>query len=466
MKIEYVIDNLRADIEARKAEITLIIERGEAQGRSEMTASEQKRSDQLFRELGALKVKLGIAERAKAEEDASDAAMAITLPRAEDKREARMHIGNEPRTYSRATDPQCEGRAFMADVAAAFRGSPQANERLSRHMREVEIDNPRYQERAAGDFTSANASTAIMVPGYLLSAYAAKPAVARPFADSIQHLDLPPTGLTIEIGRETTAISAGIQSAELTAVAGSNVAVTKAAIPVETASAWTNLSRQSIDRGEQTEQIVMSSLLDAMHGALETEIITKATTGLWLASTQLAYTSGSPTPAEMHPYILKAASVVSQALLNRGRPNSVLMAPRRWYWYQSVVDAKWPVVGQQGVDAQLIGTSTNAGYDKGVQGRLPSGLDVYLSAAVPLVGTAAGALTGGDEDAVFVYDRNNLNLYESPGREVFIRAEQANATSLGVLLVVYSYFAFDHLRYGATAIQRVQGTGLAAPAGF
>jgi len=210
----------------------------------------------------------------------------------------------------------------------------------------------------------------------------------------------------------------------------------------------------------------MSSMLDAMHGALETQLITQTTTGLWLGSTQLAYTSGSPTPAEMHPYILKAASVVSQALLNRGRPNSVLMAPRRWFWYQSVVDAKWPVVGQQGVDAQLIGTSTNAGYDNGVQGRLPSGLDIYLSAAVPLVGTAAGALTGGDEDAVFVYDRNNLNLYESPGREVFIRAEQANATSLGVLLVVYSYFAFDHLRYGATAIQRVQGTGLAAPAGF
>jgi hypothetical protein len=85
---------------------------------------------------------------------------------------------------------------------------------------------------------------------------------------------------------------------------------------------------------------------------------------------------------------------------------------------------------------------------------------------VPVLGTAAGAQTGGDEDATFVYDRNNLHLYESPNREVFIRADQPNSTSLGVLVVVYSYFGFDHLRYGATAVQRIQGTGTKALTGF
>jgi hypothetical protein len=461
--------------ESIRSEIDGMITRAERAGRTEMSDSEQVKSEALLREVEQLKsarkrmnAQLAEMRRVAAEEDESDRLTRISGPSLERKPryDEVMRIGSEPRTYSRESDPRCEGKAFLADVAAAFRGSPEANERLARHQREERVNNPRYQERAAGDFNSTNASTAIMVPGYLLDEYAHKPAVARPFADSINHVNLPPTGMTIEIGRESTAISAGIQSGELAAVTGSNVAVTKASIAVQTASAWTNMSRQTIDRGEMTEQIVMSSMLDAMNGALEAQLIQQTTLGLWECSTQLAYTDASPTPANMHPYILQAASKVSQALLNRGKPNSVLMAPRRWFWYQSVVDAKWPVVGQQGVDAQLIGTSTNAGYDNGVQGRLPSGLDVYLSAAVPLLGAAAGGQTTGDEDAVFVYDRNNLHLYEAPGREVFIRAEQPNAASLGVLLVVYSYFAFDHLRYGATAIQRIQGTGTKAPTGF
>jgi hypothetical protein len=467
MRITKVVTDLKTQIELRKADAEIIIERGEREGRTVMTSAEKAEIKAITSDIASLREKLAIAQRTQAEDAEADRLSGITTRNADlPKYEARMHVVSEPKTYARANDPKAEGKQFLADVAASFRGSPQATERLSRHMREMEVDNPRYQERAAGDFNSTNASTAIMVPGYLIEEYAHKPAVARPFADSMAHIDLPPTGLTIEIGRETTAIAAAVQGAELSAVAGTNVAVTKASIAVQTAAAWTNMSRQSIDRGEQTEQIVMASMLDAMNGALEAQVITQATTGLWLGSTQLAYTSGAPTPAEMHPYILKAASVVSQALLNRGKPNSVLMHPRRWFWYQSVVDSKWPVVGQQGVDAQLIGTSTNAGYDNGVQGRLPSGLDVYLSAAVPVLGTAAGALTGGDEDAVFVYDRNALHLYESPNREVFIRAEQPNATSLGVVLVVYEYFAYDHLRYGATAIQRIQGTGTIAPTGF
>jgi hypothetical protein len=405
--IEKIIEDLEADIERSRAEVERILDLATAQHRSNLTEAEDSRAEFLMDKAEKAKASLKRAQAVKDEQDEQEKRLLEThkVPSARSvaKYDEVIRVGDttEPHVYSRDKDPEGKGQAFLMDVAAAYRGSPEANERLARHMKEHRVDNPRFEQRAAGDFTSTNATPAIVVPGYLLSAYAHKPAVARPFADSINHRDLPPTGLTVEIGRETTAITAAIQSAELTAVTGTNVAVTKGSLPVETATAWTNLSRQSIDRGVMTEDIVMSSMLDAMHGALETEIITKATTGLWEGSTQLAYTDASPTPALMHPYLLQAASKVSAALLNRGRPNSVLMAPRRWFWYQSVVDSKWPVVGQQGVDAQAIAMSTNAGYDKGNQGRLPSGLDIFLSAAVPLVGTAAGAQTAGDEDAVF-----------------------------------------------------------------
>ncbi|NJP75623.1 hypothetical protein HCJ99_33610, partial [Streptomyces sp. C1-2] len=45
---------------------------------------------------------------------------------------------------------------------------------------------------------------------------------------------------------------------------------------------------------------------------------------------------------------------------------------------------------------------------------------------------------------------------------MYIRAEQAKAASLGVLLVVYGYFAYTHARYPHA--RKISGTGLVTPA--
>ncbi|WP_307962263.1 hypothetical protein [Salinispora arenicola] len=44
---------------------------------------------------------------------------------------------------------------------------------------------------------------------------------------------------------------------------------------------------------------------------------------------------------------------------------------------------------------------------------------------------------------------------------MYIRAEQAKAASLGVLLVEYGYLAYTHSRY--THAHKVAGTGLVTP---
>jgi hypothetical protein len=44
---------------------------------------------------------------------------------------------------------------------------------------------------------------------------------------------------------------------------------------------------------------------------------------------------------------------------------------------------------------------------------------------------------------------------------MLIRAEQPAAASLGVLFVVYGYFAYTHARYSHA--QKIAGTGLIAP---
>ena len=60
---------------------------------------------------------------------------------------------------------------------------------------------------------------------------------------------------------------------------------------------------------------------------------------------------------------------------------------------------------------------------------------------------------------MYVVAQNECILLEAPNREVFIRAEAPAASQLGVMLVVYEYFAYAFARYAATAFQRINGTG-------
>jgi hypothetical protein len=57
-----------------------------------------------------------------------------------------------------------------------------------------------------------------------------------------------------------------------------------------------------------------------------------------------------------------------------------------------------------------------------------------------------------------------MHLFEDPNAPVYIRAEQPNAPSLGVLLVLYEYFAYA--THYANPASKIVGTGTAAPAGF
>jgi hypothetical protein len=57
---------------------------------------------------------------------------------------------------------------------------------------------------------------------------------------------------------------------------------------------------------------------------------------------------------------------------------------------------------------------------------------------------------------------SECHLWEDPAAPLFIRAEQAKAASLGVLLVAYSYFAYTFGRY-ANGVQKVGGTGMVTP---
>jgi hypothetical protein len=204
----------------------------------------------------------------------------------------------------------------------------------------------------------------------------------------------------------------------------------------------------------------MSDLMKRVATLVDSTLITQATTGIQASAQNITYTSGTPSGAEMYPYIFQAESKLEQALLAQARPDYVVMHPRRWNWLCSMVGTSFPFLqdtGFQGGGMQAAVQITNQ-YGASVRGVLANGLKVVVDANVP-------TNTGGTQDEVYVLASEEVHLWEDPHAPVMIRAEQPNAASLGILLVVYEYFAYTVQRY-ANNPSKITGTGLAAPSGF
>ena len=361
-------------------------------------------------------------------------------------------IGAEARTYRPDTDPT--GRQFLRDVGLALLhpNNAQVRDRLERHDQEGRREYAAYMDRAAG----TGAFAGLTVPQYLTEMYAPLARAMRPFADACNSHELPPNGMTLNLSRITTGTSAAIQASENSAVSETNIDDTLLTLSVQTNSGQQTLSRQAIERGTGTEDVTVQDLFRAYHTTLDSTLLNQATTGLTNVATSVAYTDASPTVAEAYPKIVQAVSSVESAMLNMASGENVaVMHSRRWYWLQNALSSTWPLMSQPGIAAQMLGTNYGTKYGAGVRGILPNGTPV-------IVDNNCGTLLGaGTEDEIYVGDRNEFHLWEDPSAPVFIRAEQPAAASLGVLFVLYGFFAYTFTRYAHS--YKVNGTGLIAP---
>jgi hypothetical protein len=360
-------------------------------------------------------------------------------------------VGQEERTYR--PDQDRRGRQFERDVAAAFFGDYEARDRLARHMREERaLRGDQIEERAAG----TGAFAGLVVPQYLTDLYAPAAAARRPFADAIRSHDLPAQGMTVNLSRITTATSTALQATENTAVSSTDIDDTLLTINVQTNAGQQTLSRQAIERGAGVEPVVLDDLFRRYATTLDSTLLNQATNGLTNVATAVAYTDATPTVAEMYPKVLEGLSGVEAALLDQASgENIAVMHSRRWYWMQNALSSTWPLISQPGIAAQMAGTNLATTYGSGVRGTLPNGTPVIVDNNV---GTTLGA---GTEDEIYLVDRNECHLWEDPSAPMYIRAEQPAAASLGVLMVVYGYFAYTHARYAQA--RKIAGTGLIAP---
>jgi hypothetical protein len=368
-------------------------------------------------------------------------------------------IGSEPRTYSQENDPY--GRQFLIDVARGqMFNDPAAQARLARHMAEERVERTArvmetYQTRAAGDANTGNFA-GLTVPQYLTDMYAPVARALRPFADICNKHPLPASGMALDISRITTGTSVALQANELDTASATSADDTLLTIPVQTAAGQQRVSRQAIDRGTGIEDVLMQDLFAALGTTLDNTLITQASTGL--SSVAQANTCSTASAAAIYPQIMAGASGVESNLLARGFPTHAVMHSRRWYYLASQMVTSWPFINSAGIPEHATGTANPASaYNSGVRGRLPIGLDVVVDNNI-----ATNLGVGTNQDEIYVVPAMECHLWEDPAAPVFIRADQVAAPNLGVLLVVWEYFAYTLSRF-SNAMQKVSGAGLVTP---
>jgi hypothetical protein len=464
MKIDVLVkraERALADAEARvksaREELSRLTE-----GKDDLADDEAKRAAELVPELRAARLAVTSATRElddirkTADEEADfDRRAATVTPSGAAAPAARgtadVHVTGEPRTYSKERDPH--GEQFIRDVAMNFMyRDPGAGSRIERHMSEERTERGRklsgYEERAAGDAPSS-AFGAIVVPQYLIDMTAPAVAGMRPFADVCAHHDLPAEGLTLTIPKITTPTRVSDQTSELLAGGEQSIAETDLAVTVRTALGDQTVSRQAIERGRGTDEIVMQDLVKRYVTNLDSQVINLATVGLE------AVANAQTAPADMNvPTIYSkiegAAAGIETLMLGQAIPSHVIMHPRRWHAMAAQFNNTWPLVAARQLGGPTVAANT-VGYG-GVRGELPNGLLVVADANI-----ATNFDTGTVCDHIYVVPASECHLWEDPGAPAFIRAEQPAAQRLGVLLVLYGYYAFTLQRFGAGLVQKVPG---------
>jgi HK97 family phage major capsid protein len=447
------------------AEVKSILAKARADGRANLTEEEDSDCEAAMKRRKSAEADIrGIGSKLQRAKEAQEAEREIeaglqertadpkTTAGARPAYDRVARVGSEERTYHPGNSRR--GKEFLQDVVRNFLyQDPECQGRLARHMSEERVERGQYLTRATG----TGAFAGLTVPQYLTEMFAPAVAARRPFADAMTSLPLPANGMTVNISRITTATSVDLQAAENDEVDETDADDTLLTINVQTAAGMQTISRQAIDRGTGIEEVTMRDLQRRYATRLDSTIINQAVTGLLAVGTDVTYDDTTPSGAELYPKILEGAAASEAALLGQADPDVVVMHSRRWYWLQSQMVSTWPLIGQPGIDPRHGGENLAETYGSGFRGVLPSGMRVIVDNNIPI------NLGGGtNQDTVVVVPRDESFLWEDPDAPQFIRAEQAKAANLGVLLVLFGYFAYTMARY-TNSHQQITGTGLVTP---
>lgn len=332
---------------------------------------------------------------------------------------------------------------FRDMFTSRFQGDRAAGERLIRS-----------QETRAGDMTTvAGAGGEFAPPLWLVEDFVAKARAGRPTADAVNKQVLPSGVSSINLPAVSTGAAVGAQSTQNTALTDTPMTTSSVTGTIATIGGKQIVSMQLLQQsGIPFDQVILSDLARAYATQIDTAVLT-AISGL---SGSNAVTVTATTPTGATSLYSGLANAIQLIQTNRFEsPDTVVMHPRRWASLLGAVDtANRPLVVPGGPAFNELAQPGDGVPFQSVVGTI-MGLRVITDASVT---TAKGASTNQDE--VYVFNSQDLWLYESPLQSQSFDATYADQAS--ILFRVLGYYSFIPNRY-PKAVAVLGGAGLVPP---
>jgi HK97 family phage major capsid protein len=190
----------------------------------------------------------------------------------------------------------------------------------------------------------------LTVPQYLTGLYANTARAGRPLADNARRLDLPADGMTVNIARVTTGVTAAIQATQNATVSETDIDDTNLVIDVRTIAGSQDVALQAIQRSTGAEAVILEDLIMAYHTELDNQIINGSGAsgqhrGIRNVSgiSAVTYTDSTPTGIEAYGPLWNIQSVIEAAVFRRA--THFVMHPRRFNFFASTVSTRrWLVL--------------------------------------------------------------------------------------------------------------------------
>jgi HK97 family phage major capsid protein len=364
------------------------------------------------------------------------------------------HVTFEPLTYRRGENKH----SYMRDLIRLQLNRDDdgsSRDRLMRHAHEVATSDE-YTEFRDLDRVDGSGGYAVP-PAWLMTQYIELARPGRAFANLCQRQQLPGGTDSINIPKLLTGTATAIQTADNTPVTQVDLTDTFVNAPVRTIAGQEGLAIQLIDQSPIAFDDVVFRDLVASHAATtDHQVIQGSGTNgevLGTINTPNILTIAA-TSADIKGVYSAIANAVQTIHTTRFLPPDVIvMHPRRWGWFLSLLDQQqrplFLPVDNAPMNAAGILTDVDS---QQVVGRM-HGLPIVTDPNLPV-----NLGTGNNEDPIFVMRASDLVLFESGIRARVI--PETKAQTLTVILQVYSYISYTAARFPQSVCEI---SGLVAP---
>jgi HK97 family phage major capsid protein len=447
--------SLTSQLEVRRQashrEAEQILKNAQARGSDVLSEHEQKRFDT------ARSTMLSLDRRiAELDFDTQRGTLPPHLAHLTGKTTAMTTVTHEPDIY-RPGGVHSFGLDLIRASTPGMDISGEARQRLSRHTEEM-VERKYAAGMETRDLSRVDGSGGYAIPpAWLMDQYIELARPGRAFANLVQRQPLPGGTDSINIPKLLTGTAVGVQTADNTAVTDVDLTDTFINAPVRTIAGAQGVSIQLIDQSPIAfDDVVFRDLVAAHAAATDQQVISGTGANgqvLGIQSTP-GITSIAASAVDIQGVYSAIANAVQTVHTTRFLPPEVIvMHPRRWGWFLALLDASQrPLfLGTANAPMNVAGVLSDVASQQ-VVGQM-HGLPVVTDPNIPV---AQG--TGNNEDPVFVVRASDLVLWEGGIRARVL--PETKATTLTVLLQIYSYLAFSAGRYPQSVVEI---TGLTAP---